>query len=262
MKDKIKDFWEQQALEHGESYKATVPDKYLKELEIRAILENLPHQGLVADVGCGNGYSDLFYARERKDVFFECFDYSKQMIDIAVKVSESSKLSNLSFSVMDIESFDFVDKYDSIVTDRCLINLEDRDKQRDAIVRIVRALKNDGKYIMCEDSLQGLSKLNRLRKAVGLDEIEVRWHNKYIDEDILQDLEREGLIKIEGVNNFSAFYYIASRVVNGKIAQENNVEPDYESAVNRIAKDITMLDGFGDCTPLKIFTLKKAEARG
>lgn len=257
MSEKIKDFWSNQAREFGRSFEATIPDKFLKELEIKAVLKYLPERGTVADIGCGNGYSDFLYAKAKKDLMFECFDYSEEMIKIARNELMSSGLTNLQFATLDINNMKTINKYDCVITDRCLINLQGGHEQREAILKIVRSLKKEGRYIMCEDTIQGLGKLNRLRKQVGLDEINIRWHNKYIDESLLFELEREQILKIDKIDNFSAFYYIASRVINGRIAKDNNEEPSYDSEINRIAKEVSLMDDFGDSTPLKIFLVRK-----
>ena len=257
MSEKIKDFWSNQAREFGRSFEATIPDKFLKELEIKAVLKYLPERGTVADIGCGNGYSDFLYAKAKKDLMFECFDYSEEMIKIARRELELKGLTNLQFVTLDINNMKAIDKYECVITDRCLINLQGEREQRDAILKIVGSLKRDGKYIMCEDTIQGLEKLNRLRKRVGLDEINIRWHNKYIDESLLFKLERDQSLKIDKIDNFSTFYYVASRVINGRIAENNNEEPAYDSEINKIAKEVSLMDDFGDCTPLKIFLISR-----
>ncbi len=192
-----------------------------------------------------------------KHLMLECFDYSEEMIKNARNELMSSGLTNLQFLTLDINNFKAIDKYDCVITDRCLINLQGEHEQREAILKIVRSLKKDGKYIMCEDTIQGLEKLNRLRKQVGLDEIKIRWHNKYINETLLFELEREQILKIDKIDNFSAFYYISSRIINGRIAKNNNEEPDYDSEINKIAKEVSLMDDFGDCTPLKLFWISK-----
>ncbi len=57
--------------------------------------------------------------------------------------------------------------------------------------------------------------------------------------------------------NFSTFYYVASRIINGKIAEGQGVEPRYDSDINRVAALCSSLACFGDFGPLKLFVLRK-----
>lgn len=258
MKD-IKTFWNKQAEAHGNSSLATMPDQFLKNLEIENILKYLKHGMQIADVGCGNGYSSFAYSKVL-DIKIQGIDYSEAMIEQANLVHDQLSLDikkNLSFKVGDVrETFLEESFYDAVITDRCLINLTSREDQKKAIKEMHRILKKDGLFLMCEDTEQGLANLNRLREVVGLSIINVRWHNLYLDESAINDAIN-GLFKLIKVEKFSSFYYLASRIINGKIAQEKDIDPSYDSEINRIASMCSSLGDFGDFGPLKLFVLQK-----
>lgn len=256
---KIKNFWNEQAIKYKKSSEATNPDFYATELEIENISKFLKNDIKVADIGCGNGYSTMNYAKEF-NILIDGYDYSENMLSEAKKVRESlpSNIKNrISFNQANIKNLDIeAEQYDVVITDRCLINLTSREDQFSAIKQVHKILKPGGHYLMCENTEQGLKNLNRLRIGVGLEEIKVRWHNLYLDEEHLKN-SYENLFKVDKIVKFASFYYLASRVINGKIAQEQNISPDYNSNINRIAKLISGVGEFGDFAPLKLFVLSK-----
>lgn len=255
----VKQFWENQAITHGSSFLATMPDKFLKELEIENILKFLRSGMSVADIGCGNGYSTFHYAKTL-DINIKGIDYSEAMIEQANRVRDDfpeSVKKMLSFRVGDVRETGFESSnFDAVITDRCLINLTTRDEQAKALNEMYRILKPQGLYLMCEDTEQGLNNLNVVREHVGLEPIKVRWHNLYLDEQHILSASK-GLFELVENVRFSSFYYLASRIINGKVAQEQGIEPKYGSDINRVSALCSSLGSFGDFGPLKLFVFRK-----
>ncbi|MBI5141422.1 MAG: class I SAM-dependent methyltransferase [Nitrospirae bacterium] len=255
----VKQFWDSQAAAHGETYLATMPDKFLKELEIDNISKYLKPGTHVADIGCGNGYSTFHYA-ETVDITIQGIDYSEAMIEQAHKAWNrlpDNLKARVSFRPGDVKGTGFDSSmFDTVITDRCLINLTTRNDQENALKELHRILKPNGYYVMCEDTEQGLHNLNQVREYVGLEPIKVRWHNLYIDETHILTVAQE-LFNLVEVVKFSSFYYLASRIINGKMAQEEGVEPKYDSDVNRVAALCSSKAVFGDFGPLKLFVFQK-----
>lgn len=255
----VKMFWDNQADKYGNDILATMPDKLLKELEIENISKYLRNETKVADIGCGNGYSTFCYA-SNKSIDITGIDYSENMISVANKTLESKSdlKNNVNFLVGDILNLKNIpnNTFDTIITDRCLINLTSIDNQIKAIKELHRILKPNGMYLMCEDTKNGLEALNILRKIVGLYEIKQHWHNLYISENEVFDGIKD-FFKTEEINNFSSFYYVASRIINGKIADLNKIEPKYDCDINKIARQISSFGNFGNFGPLKLFVLRK-----
>lgn len=255
----IKLYWDGQAKKHGTASQATMPDQYLKDLEIESLKKYLRDGIIVADVGCGNGYSTLQYASEY-DLQIKGIDFSEQMINAANSALTELSLNikqRVDFAVGDVRSTgENAERYDVVTTDRCLINLSTREDQASAIREMHRILKPNGVYLMCEDFESGLENLNRARRHMGLYDIETRWHNLYLDEGHMRTAI-QGLFELTEVSNFSSFYYLASRIINAKIADDNGTEPCYDAEINKVAAQCSSMLNCGDFGPLKMWVLRK-----
>lgn len=255
----IREYWNKQAETFGESSLATLPDDFVKKLELENIAAYLKDGDYVLDIGCGNGYSAYHFIKQF-DIRLHGMDYSEQMIQIAQSIHnrlEPDEQKRISFSLGDVRETGFADEtFDVVVTERCLINLTDRADQARAFREIHRILKPGGRYLMCEDTEQALHNLNSIRTRLGLDAIAVRWHNLYLDEEHIIR-ETGGLFQLLAEKRFSSLYYLASRVINAKIAQENGVEPSYDSEINRVASYFSTDGDFGDYGPVKLYVFKK-----
>lgn len=254
IKNKIKDFWDKQAKKYQQQGRATSPDMIDRELEIESIAKYIKNNTKVLDFGCGNGYSTIKFAKKRK-IEITGIDYSDEMIkqaNIALNKLDNNLKKRINFQVGDILGMDYREKFDIVITCRCLINLINFNQQKRAIKNILGALKKGGLYIMCENTLNGLNKLNSMRKLVGLNEISMRWHNQYFNEKLLLNFLKQ-YFQILEIDNFESLYYIASRVFNAKLTPEGK-EPDYLAEINKIA---AKLPSVGDYGLTKIFLLKK-----
>jgi ubiquinone/menaquinone biosynthesis C-methylase UbiE len=254
---KIKEFWNNQAEKYKIDYLATTPDKFVKDLEIKNILKYIPEKcDKIVDLGCGNGFSTIEFAKERNSDFTG-IDYAENMIGQAQKALQKNKRrlkGKINFMIGDILDLSFLpaNKFDAVITDRCLINLVSLSDQKKAIGQIEKILKKKGKYIMCEDTQEGLNRINELRKLSGLSIIPNHWHNVYLNEkSIIPYIKR--YFNILEIDNFSSLYYIASRIFNA-ISAKDTSKPDYLSEINRVA---SILPSVGDFSPLKIFYLEK-----
>lgn len=253
-KEDIKKFWDKQAEEYQQQGEATNPDIIDMELEIENIANYIKDGAKVLDIGCGNGYSTIKFAK-RRNIEITGIDYSDEMIsqaNIALEKLDNNLKKRIKFEKGDILTIDYNREFDTVITCRCLINLINFNEQKQAIKNILQALKKNGLYIMCENTLDGLNKINSMRKLVGLNEIPMRWHNQYFNEKSLCNFLKQQFQILE-INNFESLYFIASRVFNAKLTPRNK-EPDYLAEINKIA---AKLPSVGDYAPTKIFLLKK-----
>src|SRR5882724_4881022 len=147
MNDKVKEFWDNQAKEFGASDLATAPDHYYRELEIAKIIEHLKEGEHVLDVGCGNGYSTKQFKKAIYSNIYTGLDYSEKMI----REAEDSD-DGISFIVNDACAIpDYLGKFDTIISERCLINLKDWEEQKAAILEMKRCLRPRGRIILVEN---------------------------------------------------------------------------------------------------------------
>lgn len=235
MNDKVKAFWDAQAVEHGASDLATAPDHYYRELEIAKIIEHLRPDENVLDVGCGNGYSTQAF-KHAVDSNFVGIDYSPAMIAAAYRHADE----RLVFFTGDVRALPDIAKFDTIISERCLINLASWDEQQHAILEMKRCLRPGGRIILVENFEDGLNNLNELRAGFGLHEIEVRWHNRYLKlaefDPFISD--HFDVIHRENIGNL---YYIVSRVVYAALARSEGQEPRYDHFINKVASDLPTL---------------------
>jgi ubiquinone/menaquinone biosynthesis C-methylase UbiE len=238
---KIKEYWDEQALKHKNSQLATMPDLFSAQLEIKETLKYLSDGDKVLDIGCGNGFKDIEYCKQ-KNIILKGIDYSEEMINIA----KEHETEQLKFDVGDMLNLKESIKYDVIITDRCLINLETIEDQIKAIDNIYNALKQSGTYLMMECTKEGLKNINEIREQFNLPLIEERWHNNYLGKEVL----KYAFCKFDtcGISNFNSTYFLISRTINAMMGCQ------YDSDINKYA---AQLPPFGDYAPLKLFILRK-----
>lgn len=235
----IKEHWNDIAKNRTNSKDATHPDLNLRDIEINNIVEFMRDGLRILDVGCGNGYSTIEIAK-KFNVDIVGVDYSSIMIDSAHKsLRESGKIKGkVTFKEMDVMNLDFEDnRFDIVLTERCLINIIGWDNKEKALREIYRVIKKSGKYLMIEANKGGLDKLNSLRKIFDLEPIKTVWHNENFDEDLLNRFIKTRYKLIER-RNFG-FYYIVTRVIHPALVAPES--PKYEAKINVIAKELNLM---------------------
>lgn len=234
----VKQFWDQQAEQHGASPVATSPDHYYRDMEIRRILPWLRGRRTILDVGCGNGYSTFKFVDRYPNASICGMDYSEKMIS-AAKTMRGDR-GQPGFMVHDVLEplLTGLDRYDAIVTERCLINLTSREEQAAAILNLKQLLKPGGRLILVENMADGLNALNNLREQWGLPVIKQRWHNCYLPLYDTLEFLHSNKFNIHAVHNIGNLYYILSRVVYAKIAAMQGKEPRYDHPINAIASKL------------------------
>jgi ubiquinone/menaquinone biosynthesis C-methylase UbiE len=250
---KIRDFWNKQA-NFGKW--AGSRDLIAKELEIEAIATYISEWTEILDFGCGNGITAMELAR-RYNVRILGIDYAEEMIREAEKLREGVVLKGtVNFRVGDIMSLaEIGNNFDTIYTERMIINLPDWQSQKEAIISIVSLLKPGGAYLMCENSQDALNKINSFRARIDLPKISPPWHNRYLNDNEILALTLPD-IKLERIDYYSSTYYFLSRIVNAWLAQQNGTEPDYDSPVNHLA---LRLPPYGDLGQGRIWVWRKGQ---
>jgi ubiquinone/menaquinone biosynthesis C-methylase UbiE len=230
----------------GERVYATSPDFNLRELEIDFILSHVkgPH---ILDLGCGNGYTLLRIAQQVASCSLIGVDFSISLIQGARRLLEkqTAQLSSIPVFVEgDATTYTPPTgdgSLDTVITERFLLNLPTDSLQHAVIRRIHAMLKRDGVYIMIEGSVDGLDRLNAVRRMAGLDPILDRdSHNlssrKFDDEQITAFLG--DYFTIQEVKTFD-LYYLISRVVYPKLIGLE--KPCYDHPVNTLARELTKM---------------------
>lgn len=251
--EKVEAFWATQK-------KSACPDDIVRDLSIEVISKYLNPGEKVLDIGCGNGYCTYQFAA-KPIAHITGADFSNEMIDAAndgKKIYPQDIAGKVDFKRADARDLQFDDgSMDTVITIRCLINIPELNDKKRALSEIARVLKTDGKYLMCENTLQGLNRLNKLRLKFGLPEIKMRWHNTYLDENWLNSVLSKDF-EICKVDHFASLYYLITRIINAKLAAIEGKEPRYDHPINKIAKDLSStLKPYGEFAPMRLYVLKK-----
>jgi ubiquinone/menaquinone biosynthesis C-methylase UbiE len=239
-----KAYWSSRAALGGTAGSQDVIAAHLERMAIRAHI----HDGQrVLDVGCGTGELALSISD-----MFDCdvwgIDVSSNMIVVA---NGRQPALAVCYHVHDIMTGPLHETFDTIITQRCIINCGDWPAQQQAIRNILAMLKPGGQYLMCECSANGLADVNAMRAGLGLPEIEQPWHNRYLDEDEVFVLAHTTygvfmeLYDGDGIEYPCSTYALLSRGVNAALARDAGVEPAYDSAINKLALTLPNIGQFG-----------------
>lgn len=264
MSDKIKQYWDERARgTQPDSVQATTYDVFLRELEITTLKDrisaaSLPHGSTVVDLGCGDGYSTVSLAGAFPTVRFLGIDWSEDMLALAEKrrLAQPELLDRVSFRRGDMRRLSAstqAERFEVFLTMRSLINLTSSAEQYDAIGQIAEHLRAGGYYFGIENFVQGQNNFNRMRVAVGLPEIPVRWHNYFFDEEEFR-VETAKFFDSVVIDNFSSSYYLATRVIYSAGCHLMGVEPDYFHPIHQTAG---RLPAFGDFSPIKLVSMRR-----
>ena len=221
---------------------ATSRDVNLRELEIEAIRRHL-RGGNVLDLGCGNGYTLLSLAKSGGYGSLIGVDFAENLIAGArVLLERESPPQRPEFLCADAVAYirGTADaSVDNIVTERFLLNLPDPDTQRLVIRDALRALRPNGRLVMCEGSMEGFRGLNRIRGLVDLPEIEERSGEnvsaiRFEDHDLEAYCAGLGLRLVDKLGFRD--YFVLSRVLHPLLVAPQT--PRFGARVNDLARTI------------------------
>lgn len=237
----IKAYWENRALSADlADAVVTHPDVSQRLLEIDAMLDYLPDNQVILDVGCGNGFSTAVFADHARQIVG--IDYSEAMI--ARARSKYGHLENVRFEVQDVLHLDLpAANFDVAISQRCLINLTTWQQQQQAIRNVARTLKPQGFFFLQEGTQQGRARLNQVREVFELSRMPDVSYNLDFDEETLWPFLRQ-FFRIVEVRRFG-LYDLISRVVHPLLVSPE--EPRYDARINEIARRVaTHLQGTDD----------------
>jgi ubiquinone/menaquinone biosynthesis C-methylase UbiE len=252
-------YWDQQALEHGQSPAASWSDQMVIEMEIREILKWLSDDNLVLDIGCANGYSTVQIASQKR-LHIRGLDYIPEMINQAnSRLSNSAEkiIGTVDFAVGDITALaEPTETYDSVVVIRVIINLGSWENQLKGLQEATRVLKRGGMLLLSEATLQGWSRLNTFRREWGLDDIPIPPFNSYLDQDkVVQALAPD--LRLVEMINFASTYYVGTRVLKPLLAQALSTSIDSADPNMEWNRWFSMLPAAGDYGTQKLFVFQK-----
>ena len=211
----------------------------------------------MVDLGCGDGHATVNVAAAFPHLRFIGIDWSEDMLELAEKRRDKQGLqASVSFRQGDMRRLsDAVqdEKFEVFTTMRSMINLMLTEEQYATLAQIAEHLKPGGYYFGMENFMQGQANFNRMREAMGLPEIPVRWHNHFFEEDEYIERASPYFDSIQ-FDCFLSSYYLATRVIYSAGCFLEGKEPDYFHPIHQTAG---RLPPMGDFCPIRLISMRR-----
>lgn len=231
-KKEILEYWNKDDVE-------SMYDKFLLNAEIDLIYKNLKSDSVILDAGCGEGEGTLKYS-ELEGVQVTGADFSDTRLKKAREHTENR--TNIILKKIDfLSEFQFENKFDTIICQRFLINLLTWENQKEVILKLIKCLNNKGKLILLEGSQQGVDELNDLRKLFDLPPINVKWHNLFFNDDILEDLLTQNNFTLRSKSGLGTYYFL-TRGLRPTLDKELNWDSPFNEKA--VSPDMTKMLGY------------------
>ena len=195
--ENIKEYWDKRASSSSD-VTVTTNDSFLRILEAETIAKTIQDLKLLAelrvfDIGCGDGQTAIRVAGTLQAATFLGADFSPAMIaragaNLTGNASVAGRIEFREGDILKLEACAGSEKFDVVTTDRCIINLPTLAEQGQAIHNIAQCLDPGGYYLALENFTEGQDTLNHNRALMGLPEISLRWHNRFLSEQELADI--------------------------------------------------------------------------
>ena len=239
--EKIKNHWENS----GRNFPCdgqitpTSRDPYLGELERDNILAYLDMEYTCLEIGCGDAFHTMHYAKRVKHML--AIDVANSLINIASQRAQLESLRNVELcvdSVLNIIDRFESEQFDCVLSQRCLINLPDWELQKNAIIQIHHLLTDKGILLLSEGFQDHLNNLNELRTTLALPEIQVVDYNRNFFLDEFEDFVQRYFEVIE-IRHYGAYLFF-TRVYHPLVALPES--PSHNSKMNKVAMDISKVE--------------------
>ncbi|MHC4748845.1 MAG: class I SAM-dependent methyltransferase [Planctomycetota bacterium] len=250
--DNIKEFWESEAAEWGDSPQVTIRDHFFRNHELQTLLSVVPRCKRLLDVGCGTGFGTLILSQRAE--YGVGVDYSESMIEWAIRARDDRKYRThqahkyklpyamevgayhqVDFRVADILKLDLELKDFEVVTgQRILINLPTHGDQMIALEQLRRHCSDESCLFLTEPTLEGHSQTDRYREQFGLPILEKYWHNNYVNESRYDEWIEHGW-RVVHTLSFET-YMLLSKVIYPAAVGPQNCE--FLSGANEAACEI------------------------
>jgi precorrin-6B methylase 2 len=261
---RIEDYWEQPNT-------ISLLDQNLRLLEEQAVLPYIDSSLDIADFGCGGGESTVKYAAKARSCL--ALEQSQNLRQRAAERFANAELQNIELvkgSVADLTNY--VGKFHLAVTQRVVINFMTWEEQKQIIENVRASLRVGGRYIMIENTFEGFEAMNRIRRAVGLNNVPLHdWHNYFLHHDKLMAF-LDGKFVVERTHTFNLYYLLTRVFVNmfatfegfGANARKDEIFTQADAAARQlfetIGQDVAFRlekgDSFG---PIQAFVLRRQD---
>ena len=257
--DLIRKHWTSQAEIHGAATTCGMEDEIIRAKELEAIstfvalqLAETRRAHKVLDLGCGNGFTLEQLSKAHPRHGFWGIDYSLELLSIA------RRRIDCDVARADARALPFPRAFfDIIYSERCLINIPDSPGQEVALEEIARVLAPGGHYLMIEAFTDGHANYNKARRECGLPEVDVAFHNKYIEKDLFLAAANRHFTVVPETGplqrNFLSSHYFISRVLYPLTTKADFVRN------SEFVKFFSGLAPMGNYSPIQAVILQRRE---
>ena len=274
----IEQHYRKVADESGLSPTSTMADEITRRLETDAILEFVRvaleerHEGepqrpaIIADVGCGNGYTLQRLADHFPSQTFIGVEKNTELRQLAA--SRFQDQQNVSVVAGDIRAHGFLDdgSVDVLVCQRVLINILDPEDQLRALTNLLLALANgsperaSGKCIFIEAFESAWKKLNEAREEFDLKPIPQAHHNLYLPDNFFNVKALRPFARSDiPPENFLSTHYYVTRVLHPGLTGDSTLKRNSEFVRFFSA---ALAQNVGDYSPLRLKAFERSGAGG
>jgi len=250
--ENVKDFWNKEAAEWGNNPQVTIRDHYFRLLELDTICQLIRGRSKVLDIGCGTGFSTLFYSQEVGEIIGA--DYAQNMVTWARRFLDDPAYfrdimqhyapngaprlrGNIRFEQANILDLPYPSAaFDAAVVERVLINLPERDLQDRGVQQLARVLRPSGLCALAEVTRQGHETVDRLRRMFALPIIEKYWHNLYVDENHFDATAGATGFEIVDIRRFETFHFL-TKIMHPLLVAP--AEPEFLAGFNKAAWQVS-----------------------
>lgn len=213
-----------------DSPQSTMPDLIVRKIESDSILRTIRKWCLennkdetkirILDAGCGNGTTLDFLIKNLNNPNVIGIEYNKELM----KIANSRKIAKVEWGDLVNRSSLPSAKFDVVITQRVIINIQNEQDQKTAIENIAELLEDGGLYIAIEAFKSGLDHMNLARNEFNLESVSMPYHNKFLEDGFFDQFENLSKILLEVDEGFLSTHYYLSYVLYPALAKVSGAE--------------------------------------
>ncbi len=270
--NEIKEHWDSISKRNRTALSSTTKTATIKRLEVDAFVRAIrrvsdtTESKTVLEVGCGNGFNIFGLAREFPNFIFRGLDYIEDMISAAEENRQQYTDHQISFDVADVlemgPSAPNQKKYDFVITNRLIINLNSWELQQQALSKLLKLVKSEGHLIIIENFEGSYGNQNLLRQLIELPARVPDQYNKFLNENIFEEFLRSELsLDIVLSENFASLhdimlYVLIPHIDSGKVNYDHPLMESVTALLEKLPEEFKT--NFGNFGQNRLYLLRRS----